>query len=285
METSERPPLIICFVADLFFAVRIESVAQNLDFQVDFIEHQDQITPADQYQPEKQLAEHLTGPGAVLIDKLTNWLPALVIFDLSNEGIPWRQWIPLIKSSPATRRIPVISFASHKDKENIGVAKECGSDLTVARSRFSVDLPKIIQSYARIPDYLALRETCQQSLSELAIRGIEEFNRGEFFQSHETLEEAWNEDQTVGRELYRAILQVAVAYLQIERNNYPGALKMFLRVRQWINPLPDICRGVNVAQLRRDAEIVHHELIALGPEKIEHFNRSLFHPVIFSDKR
>jgi predicted metal-dependent hydrolase len=111
---------------------------------------------------------------------------------------------------------------------------------------------------------------------------LQQFNRGEYFAAHETLEEAWNDDDTPGRELYRAVLQVAVAYLQIERKNYRGAIKMFLRLRQWIDPLPDICRGVDVAQLRRDAEEIYAELIQLGPERIDEFDTQLIHQVIYT---
>ena len=74
---------------------------------------------------------------------------------------------------------------------------------------------------------------------------------------------------------------MAVAYLQIERGNYNGALKMFLRVRQWIDPLPDLCRGVDVAQLRADARHVHESLLALGREGIGRFDRRLFKRVVY----
>jgi hypothetical protein len=90
-------------------------------------------------------------------------------------------------------------------------------------------------------------------------------------------------DTSPGRELYRAILQVAVAYLQIERGNYAGAMKMFLRLRQWIDPLPETCRGVNVAQLRADAWRARETLIALGKDRIGEFDRELFKPVIYRD--
>jgi predicted metal-dependent hydrolase len=155
----------------------------------------------------------------------------------------------------------------------------------LARSQFSAGLPDLIQKYARIPDYAGLEEACQRPVSYLAIRGIEKFNQGEYFEAHELLEEAWNEDETPARELYRAILQVAVAYLQIERGNYNGAMKMFLRVRQWIDPLPDQCRGVDVAQLRVDARQVHESLQALGREEIGKFDRRLFKRVIYEDAR
>jgi hypothetical protein len=59
---------------------------------------------------------------------------------------------------------------------------------------------------------------------------------------------------------------------------------MFLRLRQWIDPLPPLCRGVNVARLREDARRVNQALLTLGPEQIAAFDRSLFKPVEYSAK-
>jgi CheY-like chemotaxis protein len=269
-------PLIVGFIADLFFAVKVEDAARRLNFRVEWIERADQVAPLDPEIPWRQYAEHLVGPGAALLDKLTLWKPALLIFDLGNQDIPWRQWVALIKSAPATRRIPVMCFGSHVDVDTMKAARSAGADAVLARSQFSAALPDLIQKHARIPDYAGLDEACQRSLSFLAVKGLEKFNQGEYFEAHELLEAAWNEDETPARELYRAILQVAVAYLQIERRNYNGAIKMFLRVRQWIDPLPDQCRGVNVAQLRADAKSVHDKLLAVGREGIGAFDRDLF---------
>ena len=125
-------------------------------------------------------------------------------------------------------------------------------------------------------------ETCDEPISLSAIAGLEAFNKGEFFLAHEFLEEAWNEDQSTGRNLYRAILQIAVAYYQIERKNYRGAIKMFFRVRQWLDPIPDECRGVDIQTLRVNALKVYEALIQLGPDKIIFFDHSLFLPIKFN---
>jgi predicted metal-dependent hydrolase len=276
-------PLIVGFIADLFFAVKVEDAVRRLNYRIEWIERADQIAPPDPDAPQRQLAEHLVGPGAVLLEKLTLWRPALLIFDLGNPEIPWRQWLPLIKSAPATRRIPVLCFGSHVDVETMKAARARGADAVLARSQFTANLPGLIQKYARVPDYAALEQDCRSQLSSLARRGIELFNRGEYFEAHELLEEAWNEDQTSAKELYRAILQVAVAYLQIERGNYNGAVKMFLRVRQWIDPLPERCRGVDVARLREDAYRVQDRLLALGRQQVGEFDRGLFRPVRFDE--
>ena len=128
-----------------------------------------------------------------------------------------------------------------------------------------------------------LEQTCQAPLPELARQGLQLYNQGEYFEAHEVLEAAWRQDQTPGRELYQGILQVGIAYLQIERGNYRGALKMFLRARRWLDPLPDQCRGVQVAQLRQDAQRAQAALKALGRERMAEFDRAFFRPVIFQN--
>ena len=279
MDGANKSPAIVAFVADLYFISRIEQTAAGLGFDVHWIEKAESIDEHHFTPPERQYAEHLVGPGAELIEMLTSLHPGLIIFDLNNTFVPWRRWIALIKSAPATRRLPVLCFGSHKDVQAFQTAKSAGADAVVARSRFTTDLPGLINKYARIIDLEALSRSCAAPLAHLAVKGLEEFNQGEYFEAHETLETAWNEDSTPGRELYRAVLQISVAYLQITRGNYAGAIKMFLRVRQWIDPLPDFCRGINVAKLRADAYRVYQELKDLGPEGISSFDHRLLKPV------
>jgi predicted metal-dependent hydrolase/CheY-like chemotaxis protein len=258
---NKREMIIVGFVSDLKAKTRIEEAVQRAGFRIEWVKS-----------PE---------PEAGLMEKLTQWQPALFLFDLGSQGIPWRTWLPWIKTSPATRRIPAICFGAHQDVEAIKAAQQRGADAVLRRSSFFAGLPGLIQQYARLPDYAALQETCQQPLSELALEGLCLFNQGEYFEAHEALETAWNAEPGPGRELYRAILQVGVAYLQIERGNYDGAVKMFQRLRQWIDPLPDKCRGVDIAGLRRDAEAVYAHLVSLGPERLEEFDRDLFKAVIY----
>lgn len=283
MPPLAEPPVIIGFVADLIFATQIESTAERLGYRLQWVESAEQIAPLEVEPPARQLGEHLHGPGAALIDWVSALHPALLLFDLGNPSIPWRQWVALLKSVPATRRYPLLCYGAHVDVATLQAAEHAGADAVLPRSLFIPELPALIQQYARRVDLAALQRTCRLPLAPRAIQGLELFNRGAYFEAHEALEEAWNEDNTPGRELYRAILQVAVAYLQIERGNYNGALKMFLRLRQWIDPLPERCRGVDVAQLRLDARRVYDELLLLGRARIAEFDRSLFQPVRFSE--
>lgn len=281
MDQTITRPLIIGFVTDLFFIAKIEPVLEALEFDVKWIDAGEIYTKQGLETPYRQLGEHITGPLAGLIDWITQLRPALMIFDLSNAQIPWKQWIGVLKSVPATRRYRVLCYGSHVDKNSLEAAQLAGADIVVPRSQFARQMTHLIKQWAIIPDLGQIEFSCKKPISQLALTGIALFNQGEFFESHEVLEEAWKEEESLSRELYRAILQIAVAYLQIERQNYNGALKMFWRVRQWIDPLPEICRGINVGQLRRDARLVYDALLELGPERLAQFDRSLFQPVLF----
>jgi CheY-like chemotaxis protein len=275
---SPNSQAIVAMVSDVSFAALIERVAGRLGYQVYWIERADQIAEPGE-QKDDLYDDGVIDPETWLLERLTRLHPVLILIDLNSRKIPWRQWVAWIKTSPATRRIPLLCFGAHKEKSVLAIAKSLGADAVVARSYFMEALPELIQKYALQRDHEELVFACQQALADLAMRGIEEFNHGKYYEAHELLEEAWKEDQTPGRDLYQGILQVAVAYMQIERGNYRGAVKMFLRLRQWIDLLPDVCRGVDVAQLRMDAENVFVELTNLGEERIGEFDRRLFKPV------
>ncbi len=54
--------------------------------------------------------------------------------------------------------------------------------------------------------------------------GIEQFNRGEFYACHDTLEALWMESGEPLKTFYQGILQVAVACYHLGNNNLRGAM-------------------------------------------------------------
>ena len=83
-------------------------------------------------------------------------------------------------------------------------------------------------------------------------RGIALINRGEYFEAHEVLEAAWRAEPGPIRELYRGLLQAAVAAYHLERGNWRGAWKVAGRALRHLTPWPEVVLGIDVAALRRD---------------------------------
>jgi rubrerythrin len=120
---------------------------------------------------------------------------------------------------------------------------------------------------------------CNGALHARAKEGLRLFNAGEFFEAHEALEDAWNAESGEAKALYRGVLQVAVAYLHITRQNFSGAIKVHGRSRKWLANLPEICQGINIGQLRSDAEKAIDEIQKLGPARIGEFDVASLKPV------
>ncbi len=91
---------------------------------------------------------------------------------------------------------------------------------------------------------------CRQPLHELAQQGLDLFNRQEFFDAHELLEEAWRLEPGPCRRLYQGILQLGVAFYHIQQKNSLGALKVLKRAETKFAFLPNPCQGIDVIRLR-----------------------------------
>jgi hypothetical protein len=121
------------------------------------------------------------------------------------------------------------------------------------------------------------------SLDPNVIEGIRLFNDGHYFEAHEALETAWRQETDPIRDLYQGILQVAVCYLHITRQNYDGALKMYDRSRKWLSPWPEVIQGIHVAHLQVDLTNAMVELQKNGPAGIGSYDLSLLKPIIYDE--
>ncbi len=104
-------------------------------------------------------------------------------------------------------------------------------------------------------------------------RAFEQFNRGEYWHQHETLETIWRaeRDESI-RNFYKGILQVGVGFHHITRRNYRGVDKVLTRGINYLRPYAPRCMGVDVAGLIDKASLVLEQVHALGPERIDEFD-------------
>lgn len=215
---------------------------------------------------------------ATLIDDVLDHYPALMLIDGASPG--WLRTVTVIKTEQATRRIPVLVVA--EDTSSKADARNAGADAVLLRAALDADLFAMIDAHALHPDPALVEQLlcqCAEPLPALAREGVEKFNKGAFYAQHDAFEDQWMDETGPVRELYRAVLQVGVAYYHITRGNHAGGLKMLRRVVQWFSRLPDQCQGIDVKRLREDAAQVRAALAAMDPADIANFDRTLFKPV------
>lgn len=212
------------------------------------------------------------------MNTLINSRCALVVVDTRRPR--WRSFVTTPKSSAATRRIPV--FAVSDDDVARAEATLAGADIALSWSELEKDGRSLIADFARLPSQASLQRLacqCAEELPDLALAGLREFNSGNYYEQHDLFEALWVQTEGPVRDLYRAILQVGVAYYHINRGNARGALKMLQRSVQWLHVLPDTCQGIDVAQLRRDSYAVRAALERVGTAGLDQFDLSTLKPL------
>ena len=114
------------------------------------------------------------------------------------------------------------------------------------------------------------------------IRGFEEFNRGEFFEQHETLEDAWIAETDPVRYLYQGILQVGVGLYHLSRGNLYGADRLMSRGIVLLQSFRPECMGVDVEGFVEESSRCLEAVRWLTPETIGSFDRNLIPRVRYS---
>ena len=117
--------------------------------------------------------------------------------------------------------------------------------------------------------------SCDEPPPPLLLEGIAQFNRGEFFEQHETLERLWRAERREIRYLYQGILQIGVAFHHLRRLNHHGTVYMLTRGPRYLAPFAPRCQRVDVQALLTDAAAALREVERLGPPRLAEFDWSL----------
>ena len=113
-----------------------------------------------------------------------------------------------------------------------------------------------------------------EEIPDLVLKGIEEFNRGEFYECHEYLEDAWREETRQIRYLYQGILQIGVGFLHALRGNHTGALLLLADGIEKTAEFAPTCLGIETGRLAAESQAALERLRALDPERLSEFDFS-----------
>ena len=117
--------------------------------------------------------------------------------------------------------------------------------------------------------------SCDEPPPAALLEGLAQFNRGEYFEQHETLELLWRAERRDVRYLYQGILQIGVAFHHRRRLNHHGTVYMLTRGPRYLAPFAPHCQRVNVQALLDDAAAALREVERLGPSGLGAFDWSL----------
>jgi len=109
---------------------------------------------------------------------------------------------------------------------------------------------------------------CASSPSGEILQALGEFNRGDWFECHETLEDLWIGSEDEPRWFYQGMLQIAVALLHWRNGNFGGAVSLLTSGVDYLQRVSPVCQRIEVAALAGEAERFREELVRLGPERM-----------------
>lgn len=89
---------------------------------------------------------------------------------------------------------------------------------------------------------------------ELYLQGIDLFNREEFYDCHDALEEMWLEEFTPDRLFFQGLIQIAVGFYHFSNAKFGAGRSMFQKALAKLEPYPDGHRGINLEELRREVQ-------------------------------
>jgi CheY-like chemotaxis protein len=239
--------LVLVLEDDLFFASRVEAGIRSNGYRARFVTD---IT---------ELSEALKAA------------PVLILANAGSQRVPWPRMIELAQARRLRLHAAVVGYGPHVDLELRQRALEAGCDAVVARSAVANNLASLLERYAWKPDLSA----CDQPLPAGIVQGIEQFNRREFYACHDSIELVWMDEPGDVRLLYQGILQISVAFYQVQQGNWPGMVKMMARGKGKLLPFLPRCQGIDLEGLLAEVERREAALRELGPEGMGEFDLDL----------
>ncbi len=99
-------------------------------------------------------------------------------------------------------------------------------------------------------------------------QGVEQFNSGQFYACHDTLEALWIDALEPEKTLYQAILQIAVALYHLGNENLRGAAILLGEGSNRLRRYPSTYGGVDIDSLLHQSTTLLKRLQQLQPKDV-----------------
>ena len=103
-------------------------------------------------------------------------------------------------------------------------------------------------------------------------RGLKQMRTGQFFEAHESFEDAWRAAEPAEKDFFQGLVHVTVAWYQAGRGNRTGCERQLAKAQRRLAAFVPEHRGVDVATVLQSvgeaAEIVAGGSLELPPPRI-----------------
>jgi hypothetical protein len=106
-------------------------------------------------------------------------------------------------------------------------------------------------------------------------RGVELFNKGEFWKSHEAWELIWKRHFEPSRIFFQGLIQLAASYHQLQRGIYHGVVKHFNNAYLKLAQFPDVFLSVDSGSIKDGIRAGLDEAERVGEGGLAEFNQAL----------
>ena len=100
-------------------------------------------------------------------------------------------------------------------------------------------------------------------MSELFQKGLDEYDKGDYFEAHEAWEDLWSDYNFPDRKFVQGLIQLSVSFVHLGNGNLTGAKNLLKKCQQKFEDYNGMHRDINLSDLKSSieaVEIVYSEL-------------------------
>ena len=96
-------------------------------------------------------------------------------------------------------------------------------------------------------------------MSELFQRGLDEYDKGEYFEAHEAWEDLWSDYNFPDRKFVQGLIQLSVSFVHLRNSNLRGAKSLMRKCILKFNNYSGIHRGIILEDLKHSLDKILNE--------------------------
>lgn len=116
---------------------------------------------------------------------------------------------------------------------------------------------------------------CTPPPSPELLKAVEQFNSGDWFECHETLEDLWVGSTGEMRDFYQGVLMIAVALHHWREGNFKGSVLLLNKGADHLRRVRPVCQLVEVESALLCADRFRDNLESLGAERMAQIDACL----------